>query len=201
MPATIVRPLVHSPDEHNIAVMPDSESREQIVAVQNQLKSLLGDAIWTPPSHALHSTVMEIICHTDYQGLSRKELFKDWYEHYDQLVAETLAQFGPIDLTFTELLASPAAIILKAQDPTPLNAIREAILAHTTLPPHTKMPPDIAHVSIARYSESVDLDEVKKRISGIIVDIHMHSSEFKLMKDLGPDFHSTVLGTYKLAKQ
>lgn len=198
MPKTIISPLVHSPEEHSIVAMPDDETIQKIVAIQTKLKSLLGDAIWLTPPHALHCTLMEIICDTEYTGLTRQEHFIQWYERYNDKTRQTIAQFPPIDVHFSEFYVSSAAIILKAGDSNQFNVVREALLSNTVLPQQTKMPPDITHCTIARYSEEIDLDDAKEKTRGIGADFRMLTSEFKLMKDLGPDFHPSCLETYTL---
>jgi len=199
MAKTIISPLVHSPEEHAIVAIPDNESVEKIVRIQGLLKALFGDAIWLTPPNALHSTLMEIICNTEYKGLSRKEHFTHWYDLYNDATRETISQFPQIDLTLSELSCSAAAIILKAANPIPFNNIREALLRNIVLPEQTKMPPDIIHCTIARYSKEVDLNEVRERAKGISVNFDLHISEFKLMKDLGPDFRPSVEQTYRLS--
>jgi 2'-5' RNA ligase len=198
MSETVISPLIHSPDEHSIVAIPDSESIQKIVTIQSKLKSLLGDAIWLTPPNALHSTLMEIICNTEYTGLTRKEHFMHWYERYNGITRETIAQFPPIDVNFNELYISPVAIILKAADSRSFNAIREALLENTVLPKQTKLPPDITHCTIARYNVKIDLDDMRGKVREISTDFNLHISEFKLMKDLGPDFHPTSLQTYSL---
>ena len=76
MTDTVISPLIHSPDEFAIVAMPDSEPRQKITAIQNRLSTLLGDTIWLTPPNALHSTLMEIICDTEYESLSRREHFE-----------------------------------------------------------------------------------------------------------------------------
>lgn len=198
MPNTIISPPVHSPDEFAIVAMPDSEPRQKITAIQNQINALLGDVIWLTPPQALHSTLMEIICDTKYEGLSRREHFEYWYQRYSKTAEEVLAQFSPFDITFNELHASAGAIILKAADTQAFNDIRAALLEHTTLPVQTKTPPDITHCSIARYNQEVDLSSVQEQIKGIEVDINVHVDHFMLMTDLGPDFHPSVVESYAL---
>jgi hypothetical protein len=199
MAKTIISPLVHSPEEHAIVAIPDNESVGEIVRIQGLLKALLGDAIWLTPPNALHSTLMEIICDTEYKGLSRKEHFTHWHDLYNDATRETISQFPPIDLTLSELSCSPAAIILKAANPSPFNNIREALLRNIVLPEQTKIPPDIIHCTIARYSKEVDLNEVREQVKGIGANVGLHISEFKLVRDLGPDFHPSVEQSYSLS--
>lgn len=198
MPNTVISPLVHSPDEYSIVAMPGAETVKKIVKVQDGLKSLLGDALWLTPPQALHMTLMEIICDTEYEGLSREEHFKQWHDNYNGAAKEAIAQFSPVTVRFNELHASAAAIIIKAVDPQPFNDIRAALLAKTVLPAQTKMPPDIAHCTIARYNQSIDLDKVKGLIQELSIEFDERVAEFRLMKDLGPDFKPSVVDVYKL---
>lgn len=199
MTKTTVSPLIHSPEEHSIVAMPDDETIERIVAIQHQLKSLLGDVIWLTPPHTLHITLMEVICNAEYQGLSREEHFTNWYERYNQKTKETITQFQPFEITFNELYASPAAFILKASDSDYLNTIRTRLLAIATLPAQTKLPPTITHFTIARYNEEVNLEEVRTQTNVISVDFKTSIDAFKLMTDLGPDFRPKVEETYRLS--
>lgn len=200
MSNTVVSPLVHSPDEFSIAAMLSNETIQEVLSIQSQLTALLGEAIWLTPPNALHSTLMEIICDTKYEGMSRKEHFTHWYERYNDKARETIATFHPFDVTFNELHVSPAAIILKATDTSVFNTIREALLESTTLPTQTKLPPDITHCTIARYNKEIDLGMAREKTKGIKVDVKLHISAFKLMTDLGPDFHPSVVQTYDLDK-
>jgi len=200
MTKTIPSPLVHSPEEHSIVTLFSSNTLEKIVAIQRQLASLLGDTIWLTPHQALHVTLMEIICDTEYKGPSRKEHFQHWYEMYNGAAQDTLARFSPVDLNFNELIASKGAIIIKTADSTPFNDIRAELLKNTVLPAQTKVPPDITHCSLGRYSKAVDLETVQEKVREIMVDINETVHEFKLMKDLGPDFNPVELGSYFLKK-
>src|ERR1700712_5561722 len=101
MPRTTISPLVHSPEEHSIVAMPDNQSVTKIAAIQQQLKSLLGEAIWTTPPHALHMTLMEVICDTEYKDFSRKEHFTKWHKRYNTTTRDVIAQFQPIDVTLS----------------------------------------------------------------------------------------------------
>lgn len=198
MSNTIISPLIHSPDEFAIVAMLSGEPRQKITAIQDQIKALLGDAIWLTPPNALHSTLMEIICDTKYEDLPRREHFEEWRHHYNETVRKVLAQIPPFDITFNELHASTRAIILKASDTTAFNAIRASLLERITLPTQTKMPPDITHCSIARYNQEIDLDSVCEQIEAMQVDSTLHVDRFMLMTDLGPDFHPSVVDTYGL---
>ena len=196
---TIATPPLHSGHEHAIVALWSGATVRQMVAIQNQLVRLFGDTIWLQQPPALHGTLMEIICDTDYGDQSRERLFKRWYTAHNQTAGEVLAGFAPFDVTFTELLVSQRAIIVKAADSLPFNEIRRALLAKTTLPGGTKQPPDITHSTLARFYKVIDLEEAARRAAGIKVNITALVTGFALVKDLGPpDFNGKPTQMYPL---
>lgn len=196
---TIPTPAVHSENEHAIVALFSDASVRQAVAIQEQLVQIFGDAIWLQQPPALHITLMEIICNAEYKDISRQEHFRRWYEAYNQIVPETLADLPPCSLTFNELHVSQRAIIIKAADPAPLNDIRAQLLARISLPQGTKTPPDIAHSTLARFNTAIDLEGAVYRTRKIAVNIVEPIKEFSLVKDLGPpDFNGTPMQTYPL---
>lgn len=197
---TIVSPFEYSPDEYNIVVMPSPELVGKIAALQDQLKDKLGDAIWLMGPHSLHVTVMEIICHMDYGNQSRKTLFEQWYKQYNAVAKDILASCRPVTLHFSELIVSPGAIIVKTAESQQLNDIRNTLLSHIELPEGTKVPPDITHCSIARYSQSIDLEKAQQAAQHLSINFTESVKQLKLMKDLvPPDFSPRCIETYNLS--
>lgn len=196
---TIISPFEYSPDEYNIVAIPSGESLEKITKLQAQLKNILGDAIWLMGQDALHITVMEILCHMDYKDLNRRELFEQWYEQYNGITKEFLAEQSPIYLHFSELIVSPGAIIIKTESSETLNDIRSKLLSRIELPEGTKIPPHITHCSIARYSQSIDLAQAQKATQHLAIDFNERVTHLKLMNDLvPPEFSPKLIETYDL---
>lgn len=199
MTETIPDPQAPSHDEHAIVVAFSEDSLAVLSALQHQLRGILGDTIWLTPERALHSTVMEIICDTDYGMVPRKELFTDWYQQYDQIVAETITTMPPFEITFDQLVISPKAIIVKSTDSTILNDIRSTLLSTISLPVGTKLPPDITHCTIARFSSILDLEDIVEQTKMLNVTITERIETFKLLKDLGPPtFDPKTIQIYRL---
>jgi hypothetical protein len=196
---TIPNLKIPSEDEYSIARLMSAESVLKIKAIQTQLTQLFGDAIWLCPTITLHSTLMEIICDTQYKSLTRKQHFERWYSQYNQIAREILTNLHPFDMSFTELHISQAAIIIKSSEPRPFNDIRAKLLANTTLPDGTKMPPDITHCTIARFNMAIDLETARKMARHISVGLTERIDSFKLLNDLGPPkFKPMTIDTYML---
>jgi hypothetical protein len=195
---TVITPQTASLDECGIVATFTKQSLDQLTIIQDQLSSCLGDTIWITPRRALHSTLMEVICDREYT-ISRKELFAKWYTQYSQIVLETLADVPSFDLIFSELEFSPRAIIVRSASSEIFNNIRSKVLSRIKLPEGTKIPPDITHCSLARYSSGLDLAEVLDRTKTIKVNTTEHISSFSLHKDLGPPiFEPKLLQRYEL---
>jgi len=200
MSNTIPTPQTPSFDEYSIVATFSEQSLDQLSAIQSQLVELLGDNIWLTPRRALHSTLMEIICDREYEK-PRKQLFDTWYEQYNHITAEVLAQLSPFDITFSELEFSQRAIIARLSDSTIFNGIRTRLLSKISLPNGTKLPPDITHISLARYNSVLPLEAVTKKTSSIKVNFTQHISNFKLLKELGPPaFQPTLIQEYKFGE-
>ncbi len=196
---TIATPPDHSENEHSIVRLLSTESTDQVSAIQDQLVNIFGDAIWLQKPPSVHVTLMEIICDTEYVGKSRRQYFDEWYAAYNETVKDVLSTIEPFNISFTELLVSPRAIIIKSLESEALNSIRETLLKRISLPPGTKIPPDITHSTLARFNTPVNLEEAKSRTTKISVDIHEHISEFSLVRDLGPpDFNGSPMQVYPL---
>ena len=199
MPKTVVSPPVYSEDEYNIAALLSPQSVQKIGALQNRLEQMLGNGIWPTSPNCLHITLMEIICDSEYKGLSRAEHFRLWHEKYNRLTRDVIASFLPFDLKFNEVQVSQGAIIVKSPNPRPLNEIRTKLLSEIELPGGTKTPPDIAHCTIARYNKALDLDDVRLRTGELGIDFTEHVTHFSLVKDLvPPDFNPTIIEMYDL---
>ncbi len=198
---TIPTPTDHSEDEHSIVRLLSPDSTNQATLIQNRLRDLFGNTIWLQEPSSLHVTLMEIICDTEYVGKSRRQYFDEWYTAYNETVKDVLSTIKPFNISFTELLVSPRAIIIKSLKSEALNSIREALLKRISLLPGTKIPPDITHSTLARFNTPLNLDKAKDLTSKISVNIHEHISEFSLIRDLAPpDFNGNPMQVYTLKR-
>lgn len=197
---TTPTPQKPSSDECGIVATFSDSSLDLLTSIQSQLVDCLGDAIWLTPRRALHSTFMEIVCDVDYK-LPRKQLFDDWYNQYNQVVIDRLAQTPAFAITFDQLEVSQKAIIARCSNPEIFNEIRSRLLTRIALPVGTKLPPDITHCSLARFDKSLPLQDVIDMTHKIEVSVTQHVTSFKLLKDLGPPtFQPKLLHKYTLKR-
>ena len=174
------------------------QSLGQLTAIQAKLSEYLSDSIWLMPRRALHSTLMEIICDREYPT-PRHELFADWYKQYSQSVSEIISKLPTFDITFSEIEVSTRAIIVSSKNSDFFNNIRSRVLSTIELPKGTKMPPDITHCTLARFSHSIDLENAQELTRHLQCGFTEHISVFKLLKDLGPPtFEPKTIREYSL---
>lgn len=197
---TIIDTQAYSPDEYNIVALPSKPFLQHISEIQKQLLHILGDAIWLTPIHALHITVMEITGpHTQPVSLRGKH-FAQWQVRYGDLVKEVISNFRVGSLHFDQIIVSQRAVILKAANPDLLNEIRKELLTKTNLPEGTNLPPDIAHITIARFSKAVELNKAIQATEELKIDYTEPITSFSLLKDITPpDFNISCIDTYRLA--
>src|SRR4051812_9766957 len=110
MSETIITPQTPSEHEYAIVAQFGEASLGHLTLIQDQLQSLFGDSIWLTPPKALHSTLMEIICDRQYEGLSRQQYFLNWYKQYSQKASKVIADTPAFDVTFNQLEVSSRAI-------------------------------------------------------------------------------------------
>lgn len=198
---TIVDPREYSPDEYNIVALPSETLRRQTALIQERLVRIFGDAIWLTPSDALHITIMEVTGPHSLPIELRQGRYQHWQRNYGQTIKDMIATFPSASLHFDQIRVSQRAIIVQAADPDALNEMRAALLSKTELPEGTNLPPDIAHMTIARFSEAIDLDDAEQRTKPLSIDHHEYLTAFSLLRDITPpDFNVVVIDTYPLAQ-
>jgi hypothetical protein len=132
-------------------------------------------------------------------NMSRSQYFLDWHKKYNQITKNIIANYASFCTNFNQLLVSPDAIILKSSNPTPFNNLRNSLLSKVNLPEGTKMPPKIAHTTIARFNKVIDLNTTINQTRSVEVNYTECIKKFTLLKDLKPpDFNPKVIETYYL---
>jgi len=175
---------ITEPDNDCIAVALLSETgQQQIASLLKKLSERLNDIIWAMPTAALHITLCEIIQPKPYDE-DKATLLKN-FPHYETVLQEALTM-PPIPVTFDTVEVSPQAIIVRGRDDGTFNRVREELIEKLPLPTETKLPPDIIHCTIARYTKQVDLEKVKAVVAGVNINFIETISEFQLLRQTAP---------------
>lgn len=180
-------------------VFSDENTRELETLIK-EISTTFGDAVFPMPNVSLHTTLLDWIAPlVDYGGKDKEALFAQIQPGYDRALREVLSSFGPINVHFDELRVSPSAIIIVGHDNGEFQSIREQFLDRVQLLPGTKLPPTIIHSSLARFTESIELDLVKSFLATKTISFTQQVSDFRLVHTAKePMLEFEVLKQYQL---
>lgn len=140
-------------------------------AIETHMQTIareIGDGFYAQPAQSLHVTVLDFVdAIIDPQKFGYKNKAEVWAKIGPQCraaVARAIKNVAPFTVTFDELRVYDAAVILAGHDNGELEKIREAVssdIAGLQLP-RTKQPPQIIHISVARYTKVMPLEPVRE---------------------------------------
>jgi hypothetical protein len=108
----------------------------------------------------------------------------------------------PITIHFTQLRVSPGTIFIVGNDNGEFQKIRDTFVKNVTLLPNTKLPPQIVHSSLIRFTRAIDLDAVESFVAHKNIDIAQEVTEFRLVNTRKePLLEFDVLKKYSLRSQ
>jgi hypothetical protein len=161
------------------------DSQRIITSLLAELTKELPDVLWMPPLKDLHITLFEVVVSLAEYDEDRDELYEKHRPAIEHELERLLARMEPITVNFNQLQASEAAIIVRGTDDGRIQTIRDRIVSKGLLPHMTKLPPDIIHSTIARYTKAVDVDHVQEVLRHHSIDFKETIREFKLEKATG----------------
>jgi len=175
------------PTEGYIVIMPLPEDVKQSIA---QIQSLLTDggiaeqALWLPSGDQLHSTFAHIVSpDADYEDEKRANVFANLEEQTDEALEAIIPKARGDRLVFDELRVFPAAVILVGHDDGIIAQTRKDLTATVDLPDETRRPPDIIHVTIARFKRRIPLGTVKELLEGVTPHIETRVDSLQLIQE------------------
>jgi hypothetical protein len=178
------------------------ENAAQLEKLMDDLAREFGDGVFCMPRTSLHITLLDWIAPLiDYEDKDKDVLYKKIRSQYDKAMADILNTVGPITVTFNEIEVFPNTVIILGQDDGTFRYIREQFLERVELLPGTKLPPQIIHSSLARFTKPLELDKVRAFLAGKIVDITQEMTTFRLVRSARePLLEFETLKRYKLSK-
>jgi 2'-5' RNA ligase len=175
------------------------ENQQKIVALQKQLDEKFGSAIWNAPKESLHITLFDWLAPLVEYTQDKDKLFDQIFDEYDQVVSNAVKGIGPITVTFDVVDASPGAVFMKGHDSGQYEAIRQHYLDNIELLPNTKRPPNIIHITVARFQEAVDLEPIQEFLAQTKISFTQEVNSFRLVKEtLDPMLDFKTIKEYKL---
>lgn len=181
-----------------IAALLSQKGKTYLSPILKTLNHDVSESVWTMPEDALHITLCEIIRPNTDTPLS-EHLFSLHEEEYIHIPKGILSDKKYTNITFDTIEASENAIIIKGHDNGTFATVRKQLEENLILPPETKKPPTIIHISIARYTKETSLGDIQNSIRQIPIHFEEMVTEFHLIKVLtSPLLKYEILQTYPL---
>lgn len=176
------------------------ENQQLLDHIMQDIRSSFGEVLFCPPRTSLHITLIDWITPlVDYDGQDKDALFKQIQPTYDAVMANILSNIPPITVHFTEIHTSPNTIYIVGRDSGEFQIIRERFLSKVSLLPGTKLPPNIVHSSLARYTQAIDLEPVNQFLASRTIDFTQRVDDFRLTHSTRePLLEFEVLKRFKL---
>lgn len=201
MEKTQIADYIGKPDNaYALLAFLSDDTKHAVGSLLADLKQKIGDGLWTMPKEALHITLCEIIQPKPYIQ-DKQSLYEANETAYENTPGKILAKFKPINIRFNKIIASPQAITIQGQDDGSFNNIRQQLVDHLPMPGETKLPPDIVHCSIARFTQELDIEKVRQIVARYSINYMETIEEFKLVNNLAPPLlQYKVIRRYSLVK-
>lgn len=136
---------------YNVCILPGSAGAAALAALQARVLRL-EPSLLRVPEQALHASLAWLLpVHQEF-GRPKDEL---WNRHGPQWIttlADVAGKTGSFRLSFRCLAATSSAIIIVADEPNPLSALRRELLPLLDLPGDATAG-DLAHVTLFRYAK------------------------------------------------
>lgn len=177
-----------------------AENLHDLSRLTTGIQSKFGESVFITPPYALHITLLDWIAPlVDYDGRDKDKLFADIQSSYDNAVAEILSSVKPFYVSFDEIKVSPSAIYTVGHDNGEFRRIREQFINNVELLPNTKLPPQIIHSSLGRFTKSIRLVEVEAYISTLSIDLKQRVTNYRLLRTTKePNLEFETLKYYNL---
>ena len=125
------------------------------------IKHTFGESVFCMPKGSLHITLLDWIAPlAKYDSKSKQKLFQKISPTYLNVCDEILTNRGKILVVFDEIRVSPSTIYITGHDHGQFREIRDEFINSIELLPGTKLPPNIIHCSLARFTQQVDLKDI-----------------------------------------
>lgn len=159
------------------------ENKKTLVSLMDDIRAEFGEAVFCMPEKSLHITLLDWIAPlVDYGGQNKDGLFDSIRPEFDKTLSEIISGIRPITVRFDQIRVSPSTIIITGSDNGEFRDIRDNFINSVELLPGTKLPPEIIHSSLARFTKAIDLNAVNSYIASKDIYITQQVTGFRLVR-------------------
>ncbi|MCW1410888.1 2'-5' RNA ligase family protein [Rhizobium sp. 1AS11] len=136
----------------HLQFFPDREALSKLCDLQESIERNSTAPLLRVPATSLHMTVATLLNAATQLRIPNHEVWKRKGERWKAIVEKLVEETPPIELHFDEVAASEAAIFVRAQEPVELRELRSAISDAICFEHWRPTPPQIAHMTLFRFS-------------------------------------------------
>ncbi|MBX4927620.1 2'-5' RNA ligase family protein [Rhizobium binae] len=154
---------------------PDGAALSKLSDLQDAIERHSVAPLLRLPAASLHMTVVTLVDAAAKFSIPNEELWRLNGERW-KAVADRLAEETPVfNLDFHELAVSAAAVFVKAEEPPELRRLRSAISQAIHFEGWRPTPPQIAHITLFRFSAEGRLPEIPSDAGSLPTAVRVRS--------------------------
>ena len=144
----------------HLQFFPDGATLSKLSSLQDDIERHSDAPLLRLPAASLHMTIVTLANAAAKFSIPNEEVWRLNGERW-KAVADRLAEETPaFNLDFHELAVSAAAVFVKAEEPPELRKLRSAIIQAIDFEGWRPTPPQIAHITLFRFSAEGRLPEI-----------------------------------------
>ncbi len=180
-----------------------NENKETLGQLIGDIGETFQDNVFCMPLGSLHITLLDWLAPLEnYEGQDKDKLFARIRPDFDKAMSEVFSITKPFTVHFDELKVSPSTIYVVGHDNGEFQKIREGFIKKVDLLPNTKLPPQIIHSSLARFTKPIDLNIAESFIAGKKLDLTQEINGFRLIRTARePMLQYEIIKKYKLTSK
>lgn len=144
----------------HLQYFPDAKLLSKLNDLQDRIEQQSTAPLLRLPVTSLHMTVVTLIDAVAHFTIPNSAVWSLKRDHWTEIVDKLVAKTPPIELEFSEIATSEAAVFIKAPEPPELCQLRSAISNAICFEDRHPKPPQIAHITLFRFSAAEPISEV-----------------------------------------
>lgn len=184
---TVPSPETGQPVDGYIVIVPLSEaSKRHIYTLQAAIQARFPDnTFWFPRGDELHITFAPALtsntAFAEDPGVIWRRIGGDVRTALRNCIPDPLS----IPVTFNKAEAFPPALIISGKDDGTCRKLRNDFLQGFELPQGSRRPPEIIHITIARFYDEMDFSQVQDFVATLEVSFIETIKEVRLVHETG----------------
>ncbi|ANL64651.1 RNA ligase family protein [Rhizobium phaseoli] len=144
----------------HLQFFPDGATLSKLISLQDDIERYSDAPLLRLPAASLHMTIVTLVNAAAKFSIPNEEVWRLNGERW-KAVAHRLAEQTPaFNLHLRKLAVSAAAVFVKAEEPPELRKLRSAIIQAIDFEGWRPTPPQIAHITLFRFSAEGRLPEI-----------------------------------------